>query len=114
MKIIEMRLQDKFYEFIKSGTKRIELRLFDEKRQQIQPGDELMFAKGNDDGERIHVKVLGILRYVSFEELFSDFDIDILADKSMTKDELLEELNQFYSLKAQKDFGVVGIRFELI
>lgn len=30
-----LKLQPKFFDFIKDGTKRIELRLFDEKRQQI-------------------------------------------------------------------------------
>ena len=30
-----LKLQPKFFDFIKDGTKRIELRLFDEKRQQL-------------------------------------------------------------------------------
>lgn len=30
----EMKLQQKYYDFIKRGTKRIEIRLFDEKRQK--------------------------------------------------------------------------------
>ena len=30
-----LKLQPKFFDFIKDGTKRIELRLFDEKRQQM-------------------------------------------------------------------------------
>lgn len=29
----EMKLQDKYYNYILNGTKRIELRLYDEKRQ---------------------------------------------------------------------------------
>ncbi len=35
----EMKLQDKYYNYILNGTKRIELRLYDEKRQQIKIGD---------------------------------------------------------------------------
>ena len=34
-----LKLQPKFFDFIKDGTKRIELRLFDEKRQQININD---------------------------------------------------------------------------
>ena len=51
-----MRLQEKFFNYIKYGTKRIELRLFDEKRQAIQVGDEIIFAKNDDDGDRITAK----------------------------------------------------------
>ena len=36
MKTHEMNLQDKYFNFIKNGTKRIELRLYDEKRRKIR------------------------------------------------------------------------------
>lgn len=113
-KCVEMRLQEKYYDFIKHGTKRIELRLYDEKRKLIQLGDEILFFKNNDDGESICAKVIGLLHYKSFEKLLQDFDIEILADKSVTKEELLTDLNYFYSKEMQKELGVVGIRFELV
>ena len=112
-KCVEMRLQEKYYDFIKSGAKRIELRLYDEKRRLIQLGDEILFSK-NDDSESVRTKVIGLLRYESFEKLFQDFNIEILADKSMTKEELLSDLDKFYSKEAQEENGVVGIRFELM
>ena len=46
--------------------------------------------------------------------MFKDFDITILADKSMTKKELTKVLEQFYSKEKQKQYGVLGIRIELI
>lgn len=108
----EMGLQSKFFDYIKNGAKRIELRLFDEKRQRIKIGDTIEFT--NPDGERLEVKVVGLLRYGSFEELFRDFDIAILADASMTKQELLEVLSGFYPLEKQVEMGVVGIRVEVV
>ena len=59
-------------------------------------------------------KVIGLLRYNTFEELFEDFDIEMLADKSMTKQELLNVLEEIYTPKKQKQYGVVGIRIEKI
>ena len=97
---------------MKNGTKRIELRLFDEKRQRIKIGDAIEFT--NPDGEKLLVRVVGLLRYGSFEELFRDFDISMLADASMTKRELLEVLNGFYPLEKQHEMGVVGIRVEVL
>ena len=90
-----MSLQPKYFDFIKDGTKRIELRLYDKKRQSIQLGDIIEFAKSDD--EKFKAEVVGLLRYNSFADLFEDFDISILADSSMTKQELLEVLGEFYS-----------------
>ena len=105
-------MQPKYFDFIKDGTKRIELRLYDEKRQSIQLGDIIEFAKSED--EKFKAEVIGLLRYNSFADLFEDFDISILADASMTKQELLEVLGEFYSEEKQAEFGVIGIRIKLI
>ncbi len=107
-----MSLQPKYFDFIKDGTKRIELRLYDEKRRSIQLGDIIEFAKSDD--EKFKAEVIGLLRYNSFADLFEDFDISILADSSMTKQELLEALGEFYTEEKQAEFGVIGIRIELV
>ena len=107
-----MSLQPKYFDFIKDGTKRIELRLYDEKRRSIQLGDIIEFAKSDD--EKFKAEVIGLLRYNSFADLFKDFDISILADSSMTKQELLEALGEFYTEEKQAEFGVIGIRIELV
>ena len=95
------------------GTKRIELRLYDEKRQKINIGDTIIFRKEPELTEMIEAKVIGLLRYASFADLFKDFNIDILADKSMTKQELLSTLNKFYTLEKQRQYGIIGIRIKL-
>lgn len=107
-----MNLQPKYFDFIKNGSKRIELRLFDEKRQQIQLGDIIEFTKS--ENEKFNAEVIGLLRYNSFDDLFEDFDISILADKSMTKQELLDTLSEFYTPEKQAKFGVLGIRLKLL
>ena len=110
----EMKLQPKYYNFILNGTKRIEIRLNDEKRQQIKIGDTIRFLKEPELNEFFEAKVIGLLRYKTFEDMFKDFDISILSDSSMTKSELIDVLEQFYSRKKQDKYGVLGIRIELI
>lgn len=107
-----MNLQSKYFDFIKEGTKRIELRLYDEKRSQIQLRDVIEFS--NSEGDKLKTEVVGLLRYNSFQDLFEDFDISILADASMTKEELLNALNEFYTPEKQAQYGVVGIRLEML
>lgn len=110
----EMKLQPEYYNFILNGTKRIEIRLFDEKRQQIKIGDTIKFLKEPELSESFNVKVVGLLRYNTFEEMFRDFEISVLSDKSMTKEELISVLEQFYTKEKQEQYGVLGIRIELI
>ena len=47
----EMKLQPKYFNFILNGTKRIEIRLFDEKRKQIKIGDKIFDLIPNKNNE---------------------------------------------------------------
>lgn len=110
----KMKLQPKYYNYILNGTKRIEIRLYDEKRQQIKIGDTIKFIKEPDLIEAFNAKVVGLLRYNSFADMFDDFDISVLSDKNMNKKELLKALEQIYPKERQDKYGVLGIRIELI
>lgn len=105
----KMKLQPEYYNFILNGTKRIEIRLFDEKRQQIKIGDTIRFLKEPELIDSFNAKVTGLLRYNSFEEILDDFDISVLSDKSMAKEELINVLEQFYTKEKQEQYGVLGI-----
>ena len=110
----EMKLQPEYFDFILNGTKRIEIRLNDEKRQQIKIGDTIKFLKEPELNESFNAKVTGLLKYNSFDDMFKDFEIDILSDKSMTKEQLKKVLEQFYTKEKQEQYGVLGIIIELI
>lgn len=60
----EMKLQSEYFEFIKEGTKRIEIRLNDEKRRKIKLGDTIEFVKEPEKAKRLKVKVIGLLGIV--------------------------------------------------
>ena len=107
----EMKLQDRYFNYILNGTKKIELRLNDEKRSLIKLNDVINF-KNEVTNESFEVKVVGLLRYNSFNDLFDDFDIEVLADKEMTKKELLDVLEQFYTKEKQEKYGVLGIKIQ--
>ena len=109
-----LKLKPKYFNYINRGTKRIELRLYDEKRKKINIGDTIIFQKEPELDIKMKVKVIGLLRYNTFEELFEDFDIEIMADKSMTKQELLDVLEEFYTPEKQEQYGVLGIRIKKI
>ena len=106
----EMGLQRKYFDFIVSGTKRVELGLFDEKRRGIMVGDLITFSC---DGESVKVRVTDLILRDTFEEIIKEKPMSKLADESVTKDELLSDLAEFYSMERQREYGVVGIEFEV-
>ena len=112
MSVHNMKLQQKYFDFIKAGTKRIELRLYDEKRQRLKLGDLIEF--GSPNGEKIAGEIIGLIRYRSFRDLMVDFDVSILADGSVSKQDLLDDLEVFYTPEEQARLGVLGIRIKLL
>ncbi|MBQ2152637.1 MAG: 23S rRNA (uracil(1939)-C(5))-methyltransferase RlmD [Clostridia bacterium] len=104
-----MQLNPEPYEMIKSGQKTIELRLFDEKRSKINTGDEIVFTN-TSNGKTLHVVVSKLHRFDSFDELYDSLPLlkcgytaETIANASST------DMEQYYSVKEQKKYGVIGI-----
>lgn len=109
-----MKLKSRYFDYMKNGTKRIEIRLNDEKRKLIKVGDTITFLKEPELTDKLNTKVIDLLRYDNFDDMFNDIDISLLADKSMSKEELINVLEEFYTKEKQKEYGVLGIRIELL
>lgn len=105
----QMKLNKSPFEEIKNGTKTIEFRLFDEKRQKINVGDKIEFSKLPDLQEKLLVNVIELYREDSFENLFK---------KLYTNEEEIKEktnmMYQYYSPEEQVKYGVLGIKIALI
>ena len=67
-----MKLKNEPFQKIKSGQKTVELRLFDNKRRQLDIGDDIIFTNLSNADERLAVRVKALYRYASFEELFNE------------------------------------------
>ncbi len=63
-----MKLNESPFERIKNGTKTIEFRLYDEKRQQIKVEDKIEFSKLPDLQEKLEVDVMELYKEESFEK----------------------------------------------
>ena len=112
MNIHSLQLATVPFDAITSGQKVIESRLYDEKRQLIQIGDSIEFTNREATDQKVTVKVIGLLRYETFHDLFSHNAPEKFGGESV---EWLEnQINEFYSIDEQKFNGVVGIEFELI
>jgi ASC-1-like (ASCH) protein len=107
----ELKLATQPFEAIRSGMKTIESRLFDEKRQTIQPGDEIIFTNRENPSETLTVRVVGLLRYASFKDLFSNYDPQKFGGETI--EGLLVQVREFYPEDEELEYGVVGIQLQL-
>ena len=108
-----MHLSEEPFNWIKEGRKVVEVRLYDEKRKGIEMGDVIVFKKLNND-EEIKVKVKGLLRFESFENLFLFIPKKYLAHESLSLNEQIERVRKYYSEEKEKKYGVLAIWFEVI
>ena len=105
----KMKLKESPFEEIKNGTKTIEFRLYDEKRQKVKVGDQIEFSKLPDLQEKILVEVVELCRENTFEKLFRKLYSDEEEIKRKTK-----LMYKYYSSEKEKQYGVVGIKILLI
>lgn len=108
----QMKLATEPYNNIVSGKKVIESRLFDEKRQQIAIGDQIIFSENDKPENSVTTVVKGLLRYQTFNELFADHNPSLFGEES--REFLLNQIKQFYSDEDEQKYGVVGMRIQLL
>ena len=108
----QMKLATEPYNNIASGNKVIESRLYDEKRQQISIGDQIVFSENENPENTVTTVVKGLLRYQTFKELFADHEPSLFGEDS--RDFLLTQIKSFYSDEDEQKYGVVGVRLELV
>jgi len=112
MKTHEFRLHQEPFDAIASGKKTIEARLFDEKRQAITLGDELVFISRQNPDQRVRARVVALHKAATFRELFANDEAEKFG--KLTVEELAAQIAEFYTEEDQQKNGVVGIEFTRI
>lgn len=110
----QMRLDPEPFQQIRCGSKSIELRLQDEKRQAISVGDEIEFTNTEDKDQVLTVRVIALHKFANFEELYRTLPLLKCGyDASTIADARPEDMEIYYSKEKQAYYGVVGIEFAL-
>jgi len=102
----KMGLQEEYLKAIAEGKKKVEGRLYDEKRQAIKPGDEIVF-------ENKLVCVVKDLRvYSSFREMLEKEGLENVLPGVKSIEEGVKVYRRFYSEEKERKYGVVAIEVE--
>ena len=100
---------------IENGLKTFELRLYDEKRQQIHQGDEIIFANTSDNSKTLRVKVLALHLFPDFAALYAALPLDkcgYLPQEIPSASP--DDMNAYYPPEKQALYGVVAIEMKVI
>ncbi len=99
---------------IADGSKTIELRLHDPKRQAIAIGDHILFRNTETD-ERLEVVVQALHTFLSFEELYKALPLERCG---YTKEEVPRahpnDMHAYYTDDQIKRYGVLGIEVQRV
>ncbi len=110
-----MKLRPRPFSAVASGQKRIELRLFDEKRRKIQVGDRIRFTCPKTD-EAVTAAVLALHRFSDFAALYDALLPRVGPEGSgYTVGEAVSpaDMLDYYTAEEIARWGVVGIELKL-
>ena len=105
-----MKLNNEPYNSIKNGTKTVELRLYDEKRRQLQVGDEIEFTNITTN-EKQSVDIINLYKYNNFKELYNHFNKIEMGYKE-NEEASPSEMDEYYSKEEQNKYGVLAIKIK--
>ncbi len=108
----QMNLKDAPFCAIKNKTKTVEMRLFDERRRNINVGDSILFTNRLTN-EQLTVQVLALDVFPSFVELYARFDKISIG---YTEEEIARpsDMLQFYSNEDIQKYGVLAITVKVV
>ena len=110
---MSMKLIKTAFDKISNGSKTIEIRVYDEKRQKLGVGDKITFALLPTKTKKITKTVTGLCISRSFVDLFKVIDSKKAGwENPKSTEEMVEDMRKFYSEEEEKQYGVVAIYFE--
>ena len=111
---MQIHLDSEIFEQVKSGTKDIEARVNDEKRQQLKIGDIIEVLRRPDGKEALKVRIISLTYFKDFRELTNSYPIERLYSPSFTKEQYLALFPKFYTDEEIAKYGTVAIGFKKI
>ena len=110
-----MHLRQKPFDQMDRGRKTLELRLWDEKRRRIRPGDVIRFESRADDTDTLYALVREIRVFPSFAELYRALPLtEIGYAPEEAHAASASDMDRYYPPEEQARWGAAALRLELL
>ncbi len=107
-RVHHMKLGDDPFAKIAEGSKRIELRLNDPKRQQVRVGDTIVFTNMEQRTQTLRTRVVQLHRFASFDALFAVLP-PALCGFAPDAHPTGADMERYYPAEKQRKYGALGI-----
>ena len=109
-----MKLNENAFDRIKSGKKKREYRINDDKRQQVRVGDIIIFQKLPELKETIKVEVINIDRYENLEDAITQHFEEDFRERHSSIEETVSSFYEkgYYTEEEVKKNGVVVFKIK--
>jgi ASC-1-like (ASCH) protein len=105
------QVADSVYVQIKKGEKIIEPRLNDDDHKKVRLGDMLVIIN-RTTREEVVAKVVGVLRYPTFDALFAAFPARYFGVEDIA--DIRREVARWYHSAAEAEHGVLGLKLHVL
>ena len=112
-KLTTMKLRPEYFESIVSGEKTIEVRLNDEKRKSLKPGDLIAF-RNTEDGEIAIATITNLKTFSSFESCVCFTGTRKIGFNGYLPSDTIEEYRKIYTREEEQKYGVLAIELKLL
>ena len=108
-----MLIKPEYFELVKSGVKKYEVRTNDERRKAMKIGDQILLIKEPEKVETLLLDIVDKKEYPNFTTLYDSLPKrDVGFEGRETKD-IVQELRRFYTEEQENQIGVVAIEVAL-
>lgn len=105
-----MQLQPLPFGQIQAGAKRIEIRLFDEKRRAMKIGDMVEFYHAQNNDQICIKKIIAITQAASLLSLFQAVSLTAAGwPEGTTSEKAASDMRKYYSIEEEMRWGAVAL-----
>lgn len=110
MSTVYMKLNEGPYRMISSGTKTVEVRLYDEKRRTLKEGDIIIFGELPSLQNTLCRRISRVVRFGSFAELFRAYPNEAVGcGEGDNAGDFTHAMRKYYTEADEKKYGVCAI-----
>ena len=114
MKVHEMLIKPEYFELVKAGIKKYEVRTNDDRRKNMHVGDYIKLIKEPEKVETLMLQITRKIEYPNFTVLYDSLPKKDVGFEGRTTESIVNELRRFYSEELENQLGAVAIEVAIV
>ncbi|NJE01611.1 ASCH domain-containing protein [Thermococcus sp. JdF3] len=108
MRVYRLRVREEYLDHIKSGEKRIEVRVAYPQFRGMKPGDKIIF------NDQVPAVITGVKEYETFRQVLREEPIKKIFPDEPSFERAVKRFHGMYPKWKENRYGVIAIRFKLV